>query len=243
MSVLSRSANDPARHLIVGLDVPTVAEARAIVQATRDSVGTYKIGHQLLFSGGLALAEELIGQGTGIFLDAKLLDIDNTVAHGVTALGRLGAEFLTVHAYPKAMRAAVAAKRATGVSTKLLAVTVLTSMDDDDLAEAGYAGTVKGLVATRAAQALAAGMDGIVCAPHEVAALRKIVGPDMALVTPGVRPTGSDAGDQKRIMTPGDAIRAGSSHLVVARPVVAAANPGAVAAAITAEIAAALAAG
>lgn len=236
-------ANDPARRLIVGLDVPTIAEARAIVAATKDHVGTYKIGHQLLFTGGTALAEELIAAGRDVFLDAKLLDIDNTVAHGVTALGRLGAAFLTIHAYPKAMRAAVAAKRASGVSTKLLAVTVLTSMDNDDLAEAGYAGTVKGLVATRAAQALAAGMDGIVCAPHEVTALRQIVGPDMALVTPGVRPAGSAAGDQKRVMTPGDAIRAGASHLVVGRPVVAAADPGAAAAAITAEIAAALAAG
>lgn len=233
-------ANDPARRLILGLDVPSLAEARALVGATKENVGTYKIGHQLLFTGGLALAEELIGAGIGVFLDAKLLDIDNTVAHGVTALGRLGAEFLTIHAYPKAMRAAVAAKRAAGVTTKLLAVTVLTSMDDDDLAEAGYAGTVKGLVMTRAAQARAAGMDGIVCAPHEVAAIRAVVGPDMALVTPGVRPAGSAAGDQKRVMTPGDAIRAGADHLVVARPIAAAPDPAAAAAAIAAEIAAAL---
>jgi orotidine-5'-phosphate decarboxylase len=235
-------ANDPARRLILGLDVPTVAEARALVAATRGAVGTYKIGHQLLFSGGLALAEELIAGGESVFVDAKLLDIDNTVASGVVALGRLGPDFLTIHAYPKAMRAAVAAKRKSGAGLRLLAVTVLTSMDGDDLAEAGYAGTVKGLVLTRAAQAVAAGVDGIVCAPHEVAAIRAVVGPDIALVTPGVRPAGSDHGDQKRVTTPFEAIRSGADYVVVARPIAQAADPQTAAGEIVAEIEAGLAA-
>ncbi|MEJ1156862.1 orotidine-5'-phosphate decarboxylase [Prosthecomicrobium sp. N25] len=231
--------NHPRERLILPLDVPTVADAEQVVAETRGSVGVYKIGHQLVFSGGLALAERLMASGEKVFLDVKLLDIDNTVAHGIESIAALGPAFVTLHAYPKAMRAAVAAKRKAGGSTALLGVTVLTSMDDGDLAEAGYAGTVKGLVATRAAQARAAGMDGLVCSPEEAAALRPIVGPDMLLVTPGVRPVGSAAGDQKRVMTPGDAIRAGADLLVVGRPILGAADRRAAAEAIVAEIGAA----
>lgn len=236
---MALSPNDPRDRLILALDVPTVAEAERLAAATRGAVGVYKIGHQLVFSGGLALAERLTAAGEKVFLDVKLLDIDNTVAHGIEAICALGPAFVTLHAYPKAMRAAVAAKRRAGGSVALLGVTVLTSMDDGDLAEAGYGGTVRGLVATRAAQARAAGMDGLVCSPAEAAQLREIVGPDMLLVTPGVRPAGADRGDQKRVMTPGDAIRAGADLLVVGRPILEAADPRRAAEAIVAEIAAA----
>lgn len=232
--------NDPRDRLILALDVPTIAEAEDIVAETQGDVGVYKIGHQLAFIGGLALAERLLAAGEKVFLDLKLLDIDNTIGHGVEAVARVGATYLTLHAYPKAMRAAVAAKRASDASVKLLGVTVLTSMDNDDLAEAGYAGTVSGLVATRAAQASASGMDGLISSPEEATALRSIVGPDMLLITPGIRPAGSASGDQKRVMTPGAAIRAGADLIVLGRPILQAADRRAAASAIVAEIDAAL---
>lgn len=237
----SRFAPDSARdRLMVGLDVPTIEEARAIVERTKGAVGTYKIGMQLQFAGGLAFAEELAREGHSIFLDVKLLDIDNTVMKGVENIARMGMRFVTIHAYPKAMRAAVAGLEAAGGDLCLLGVTVLTSMDEDDLHDAGYAGSVEDLVRVRAADARVAGMGGIVCSPHEVGALREAVGPSLVTVTPGIRPAGSEAGDQKRIMTPGDAIRAGADYIVVARPVVQAPDPRAAAEAIVAEIDAAL---
>jgi len=235
MSFHPKTATD---RLMLALDVPTVAEARAIVEETTGAVGVYKIGMQQQFAGGLAFAEELAAAGHKVFLDAKLLDIDNTVAKAVENIVKMGVAFLTLHAYPKAMRAAVEARGAAPLC--LLGVTVLTSMDDADLAEAGYAGTVGELVAKRAASARAAGMGGIVCSPLEAANMRGVVGPDMVLVTPGIRPAGSAAGDQKRIMTPADAIGAGSDYLVVGRPIVAAPDRRAAADAIVAEIAAAL---
>jgi orotidine-5'-phosphate decarboxylase len=228
---------DARDRLIVGLDVPSVAEARRRVATLGDDVTFYKIGMQLVFAGGLGLIEELVGSGKRIFLDMKLLDIDNTVASAVDSIAPLGVTFTTIHAYPKAMRAAVA-RRTNGLG--LLAVTVLTSMDDDDLSDAGYERAAAELVAGRAADARKAGMDGIVCAPPEIAAVRKIVGEAMSIVTPGIRPAGAAAGDQKRIMTPGEAIAAGADYIVVARPVVAAADPGKAARAIVAEIEAAL---
>jgi orotidine-5'-phosphate decarboxylase len=156
------------------------------------------------------------------------------VAQGVKSVARLGATFLTVHAYPQTMKAAVAAREG---ALRILAVTVLTSSDDADLLAAGYAFTVAELVARRAAQAREIGVDGLVCSPEEAAQLRQIVGPDMVLVTPGIRPPGSDPGEQKRIATPMAAIAAGADYLVVGRPILAAADPKAVAAAIIAEIA------
>ncbi|KIQ04739.1 orotidine 5'-phosphate decarboxylase [Agrobacterium tumefaciens] len=221
-------------RLIVGLDLPTVAEAEKIVNALGDDVLFYKIGHQLAFAGGLEFARELAQSGKKIFLDMKLLDIDNTVASGVENIAKMGMSMLTLHAYPKAMRAAV--KAAQGSDLTLLGVTVLTSMDDADLIEAGYQGDARSLVMKRAAQARDAGMGGIVCSAEESAAVREIVGADMAVVTPGIRPAGSDAGDQKRVVTPFDAIKAGSSHLVVARPIVKAADPKAAARAILDEM-------
>ncbi|EHK58751.1 orotidine-5'-phosphate decarboxylase [Allomesorhizobium alhagi] len=221
-------------RLIVGLDVPTVAEARKVVEELDGVVSFYKIGYQLAFAGGLDLARELAAGGTKVFLDMKLLDIDNTVAKGVENIARMGVTMLTLHAYPKAMRAAVGAAKGTGLC--LLGVTVLTSMDEADLIEAGYEYDPHTLVLRRAEQALAAGMGGVVCSAGEAAAARKIVGPELAVVTPGIRPAGSDHGDQKRVVTPRDAIRAGASHLVVARPIVASVDRRAAARAILEEM-------
>jgi orotidine-5'-phosphate decarboxylase len=229
----------PRDRLIVALDVPSASDAEAMIARLGDSVTFYKIGLQLIFAGGIDLARRLAGEGRKVFLDVKLLDIDNTVAGAVDTIARLGVTFLTVHAYPKAMRAAVAARGSSPL--RLLGVTVLTSMDEADLAAAGYAGPVAALVAARAADARAAGMDGIVASPAEAGALRAIVGPGMAIVTPGIRPSGSDAGDQKRIATPASAIRSGADYLVVGRPVTGAADPRRATDAIVAEIEAALA--
>ena len=224
-------------RLIVGLDVPTIAEAEQVVRDLDGAVSFYKIGYQLAFAGGLDFARQLASGGTGIFLDMKLLDIDNTVAKGVESVARMGVSMLTLHAYPKAMRAAVEAAR--GSDLTLLGVTVLTSMDEQDLVEAGYEYDPHTLVLRRAEQALGAGMGGVVCSADEAAAVRRIVGPELAVVTPGIRPAGADRGDQKRVMTPADAIRAGASHLVVARPIVKAPDRRAAAQAILAEMAAA----
>jgi len=225
-------------RLIVGLDLPTIGEAETIVKALGDDVLFYKVGYQLAFAGGLEFARDLAADGKNVFLDMKLLDIDNTVAKGVENIVRMGMSMLTLHAYPKAMRAAVEAAR--GSDLCLLGVTVLTSMDAQDVIEAGYQLDPQALVLRRAEQARAAGMGGIVCSAEEASAVRNIVGPDMAIVTPGIRPAGSDRGDQKRVMTPADALAAGSSHLVVARPIVKAADPRAAALAILDEMRGAL---
>ncbi|NTJ64878.1 orotidine-5'-phosphate decarboxylase [Agrobacterium rhizogenes] len=225
-------------RLIVGLDVPNLQEAEKVVSALGDDILYYKIGYQLAFAGGLEFARDLAASGKKIFLDMKLLDIDNTVASGVENIVKMGMSMLTLHAYPKAMKAAVEAAK--GSDLCLLGVTVLTSMDEEDLISAGYEYDPHTLVLRRAEQAHLAGMGGIVCSAEESAAVRKIIGPDMALVTPGIRPAGSDKGDQKRVMTPADAIKAGSSHLVVARPIVKSADPKEAARAILAEIDAAL---
>ncbi len=224
-------------RMIVALDVPTVIEASTIITELGHHASFYKIGYQLAFAGGLELARDLAADGRKVFLDMKLLDIDNTVAKAVENVARMGVSMLTLHAYPKAMRAAVEAAK--GAPLTLLGVTVLTSMDSEDLADAGYETTPEALVLKRAAQAKAAGMGGLVCSAEEAAAVRAIVGHDMAIVTPGIRPAGTDKGDQKRVMTPADAIRAGASHLVVGRPVTGAADRAAAAHAITAEIASA----
>jgi len=226
---------DPRDRLIVALDLPSVAAAEAMVARLGDSVSFYKIGYQLAFAGGLSFAEGLARAGRQVFLDLKLHDIGNTVHKGVESVARLGATFLTVHAYPQTMKAAVEARGQAGL--RILAVTVLTSYDDADLAAAGYDFTVAELVAERAAQARDIGIDGLVCSAEEAAGLRPLVGSGMALVTPGIRPAGADSGDQKRIMTPAAAIAAGADYLVVGRPVVAAADPKAAAQAIIAEIA------
>jgi len=221
-------------RLIVALDVPDVARATALVETLADTAGIFKIGYQLAFAGGLELARELAADGRKIFLDMKLLDIDNTVAKGVESIARTGVAMLTLHAYPKAMRAAVEAAR--GSELCLLGVTVLTSMDEADMIEAGYECAPDTLVTRRAAQARAAGMGGIVCSPAEASAVRDILGPEMALVTPGIRPAGADKGDQKRAATPAYALSAGASHLVVGRPIVSAPDPKAAAELIIEEM-------
>ncbi len=224
----------PRERLIVALDVASVAEAEALVARLGETVSFYKIGYQLAFAGGIDFARALAGAGKRVFLDLKLHDIGHTVARGIESVARLGAAFVTVHAYPQTMHAAVDARR--GSDLCVLAVTVLTSYDDADLAAAGYDFTVPELVAERAAQARDVGVDGLVCSGAEAATLRAIVGAGMVLVTPGIRPAGAAAGDQKRVMTPAAAIAAGADHLVVGRPIVAAPDPQAAAAAIIAEI-------
>jgi orotidine-5'-phosphate decarboxylase len=226
---------DVRDRLIVALDLPLVGEARRVVAAIGDAASFYKIGYQLAYAGGLPFAEELIGAGKKVFLDLKLHDIANTVEEGVRSVARLGATFLTVHAYPQTMRAALAGRGEAGM--KLLAVTVLTSYDDADAREAGYAASVDELVAARAAQARDLGVDGIVCAAWEAARVRAVVGPGRLIVTPGIRPAGSAIGDQKRVVSPAAAIRAGVDHIVVGRPITGAADPKRAAAEIVEEMA------
>jgi orotidine-5'-phosphate decarboxylase len=228
----------PRDRLIVALDVPAVQPAEAMIARLGDSVTFYKIGYQLAYAGGLSLVRKLAERGKKIFLDLKLHDIGNTVARGVESVTALGATFLTVHAYPQTMKAAVEARA--GSDLKILAVTVLTSYDDADLHSAGYRLGVADLVEARARQAQVLGVDGLVSSPEEAAVLRKIVGNQMRLITPGIRPAGTATGDQKRIMTPGRAIAAGADYLVVGRPVIEAADPKEAADGIQAEIARAL---
>ena len=228
----------PARdRLIVALDVADPQAARAIIGRLGDAVGFYKIGMELVYGGGLDLVRALAAEGKRVFVDLKLHDIPNTVARATARIAATGATFLTVHGYPQTM--AAAREGAQGSGLRLLAVTVLTSSDDADLAAAGYALTARDLVARRAVQARDAGMHGLILSPHEVAAMRALLGPGMALVTPGVRPAGAAPGDQKRVMTPAQAIAAGADYLVVGRPILEAADPGQAARAIIEEIAAA----
>ena len=233
----ARGAASPRNALIVALDVPTPEAAAALVSRLGDSVTFYKIGLELAYGGGLSLAERLIGEGKSVFLDLKLHDIPATVERASAQVARLGATFLTVHAFPQTM---AAARRGVGdACLKILGVTVLTSYDDADLVEAGYAFGVRDLVARRAAQAETAGLGGLVLSAEEVAAMRARVAPSFRLITPGIRPAGAAAGDQKRVMTPAAALRAGADHLVVGRPITQAVDPKAAAEAILEEMASA----
>jgi orotidine-5'-phosphate decarboxylase len=232
---MQRADIAPKDRLIVSLDLPALEPAEAMIKRLGDSVTFYKIGYQLVYRGGLSLAQKLRSAGKKVFIDVKLHDIGNTVKSGVESLSSLGATFVTVHAYPQTMQAAVEGRGNSGL--QVLAVTVLTSYNEADMEAAGYKHSIADLVAIRARQAKAIGVDGIVCSPEEVAAVRGIVGDQMALVTPGIRPEGSAAGDQRRIMTPSRAIKAGADYLVVGRPIIEAADPKAAADAIQAEIA------
>lgn len=208
---------------IVALDVPTVEAAQRVVRALGDHATFYKVGYELAFVGGIAFAHDLAASGKKVFLDLKLHDIPNTIEKGVGQIARLGMTFLTVHAYPQTL--AAAAKGAEGSSLGVLGVSVMTSMDDGDLARAGFGMGVQDLIARRARQIQEAGCRGIICAATDIATVRSSVGEALAIVTPGIRPAGSDLGDQKRVMTPGEAIRAGVDHMVIGRPITAAADP------------------
>lgn len=225
-------------RLIVGLDLPNALEALELTEKLGDSVGFYKIGLGMLTGGGLALANELKENGKRIFLDMKLFDISATVEKAVRGLVQYDLDFLTVHGDPHVVRAAVEGRGAK--PTKILAVTILTSLDRADLDACLIRdGAIADLVVERARQAFIAGADGVIASPHEAAVIRAL--PEATgklIVTPGVRPTGSASGDQKRIATPADALRAGADHLVIGRPIWAARDPAAAARAILAEIAA-----
>lgn len=224
--------------LIVALDFATPREAEALVTGLGDTVSFYKIGLELAYGGGLPFAQDLIRDGKQVFLDLKLHDIPATVSRACAQVAGSGARFLTVHAFPQTMTAAKLA--AAGSSLRILGVTVLTSCDDRDLADAGYAYGVRDLVSRRAAQACEAGIDGLILSAEEASVIRASVGNKMILVTPGIRQEGSTAADQKRTTTPAAAIAAGADYLVVGRPVTQAKNPREAAAAIVAEIADAL---
>ncbi len=222
-------------RLILPLDLPSVAEARAMVDTLGDAVSFYKIGLELLATDGMALARDLKGGGKSIFLDWKLHDIGATVERSARVLAGAGCDLLTVHAEPQVMQAAVKAKG--GSDLKILAVTVLTSLNDADLIELGYAFSARDLVARRIRQAVDCGVDGIVSSPHEAALAREIAGPDFLVVTPGVRPFWSAKNDQARAATPADALKAGASHLVCGRPITAANDPREAALKVVAEMA------
>lgn len=224
-------------RLIVALDVPNALAGLELAQKIGDPVSFYKIGLGMLTGGGLALARELMDEmGKRIFLDMKLFDIGNTVEAAVRGLAGYGLDFLTVHGDPHVVRAAGEGKG--GSDTKILAVTILTSMDRSDLDNMLIQpGDVQELVVERARRAMEAGADGVIASPQEAGLIRALPeAQGKLIVTPGVRPAGADLGDQKRVMTPGDAIRAGSDHIVVGRPINKAVDPRAAAEAILAEL-------
>jgi orotidine-5'-phosphate decarboxylase len=231
----SQALADP--RLIIPLDLPTRAEAEAMVDRLGDTVCFYKIGLQLLAGGGMDLARDLKRHGHKVFLDWKLHDIGATVEKATAAIIATGAcELLTVHAEPQVMAAAVRG-RANAREAKIVGVTVLTSLTARDLSELGYGLNVEGLVERRIRQAIDAGLDGVVASPHEASLARSIGGPNFLVVTPGVRPTWARADDQARAATPADALRAGASHLVCGRPITGADDPRAAALAVIEEIA------
>src|SRR3954462_2871084 len=207
---MQRSVIAPRDRLIVALDVPAIDAAEAMVARLGDSVTFYKIGYQLAYAGGLPLVRQMANAGKKVFVDLKLHDIGNTVARGVESVAKLGATFLTVHAYPQTMQAAVEA--ASGSGLKILAVTVLTSYDDGDLHAAGYPLGVSDLVEARAQQTQVLGVDGLGCSAEEAASPRRVTGHQRNLVTTRIWPSGTATGHQKRIMTPARAIAAGADY-------------------------------
>ncbi len=234
----SISARD---RLIVALDLATVDAARAFVQRLGTDASFYKIGLELVMAGGLDLARELTRQGAKVFLDMKLLDIENTVERATRNAAATGATFLTVHAQDsKTLRAAVAGKA--GTQLQILGVTVLTNLDRRDLAEQGLHASPADLVLRRARLAREAGCDGVVASGLEAQAVRAAIGPGLAIVTPGIRLPDGTAGDQARVATPQDAIAAGADYIVVGRPITAAADPRAAVQTFVRAIEAALAA-
>jgi orotidine-5'-phosphate decarboxylase len=230
---LDAVAADP--RLIVPLDFPTVATARAAVETLGEAVSFYKVGLELFASGGMELARDLKTQGKQVFIDWKLHDIGTTVQRAAAVLADSGADFLTVHGEPQVMEAALKGRGSSGL--KILAVTVLTSLSDWDLAQMGYSEGAAELVERRIHQALAAGCDGVISSPHEAALARRIGGPAFLVVTPGVRPDWSAKNDQARAATPAQALAAGASHIVCGRPITAANDPRDAALRVVAEMA------
>jgi orotidine-5'-phosphate decarboxylase len=227
----------PSDRLIVALDLPDVRAAEALAETLFPHASFFKIGMELAYVGGIALGERLMRAGKDVFFDLKLHDIPNTVERATAQIAATGARFMTVHAYPQTLAAAVKAAEGSGLG--ILGVTILTSMNEADAAAARYVGSLPDLVQAKARQAADAGAAGIVCSPMEIEAVRAAAGSAMRIVTPGVRPAGAPLGDQKRVRTPGEAIRAGADHLVVGRPITQATAPLSAAAAVQAEIAAA----
>jgi len=226
-------------RLIIALDLPTTDEANRLVSRLGEDGTFYKIGYQLMPIGGLDLATALSEAGKKVFLDFKFHDIGATVERGVRSVVKLGGDFLTVHAEPDVLKGAVAG-RGDDKRLKILGVTVLTSLTQESLAAGGISMKLEDLVLRRAEFAAEAGADGVVASAREAEAIRTRFGAALAIVTPGVRPAGAALDDQKRVVTPAAAIGAGADHLVVGRPVIAAADPAASARAIHAEIASAL---
>jgi orotidine-5'-phosphate decarboxylase len=220
--------------IIVALDVESAEEARTLVSRLGTSVNFYKVGMELYASAGRAFVRELVDQGKNVFLDMKFYDIPETVKRATARVAEAGVKLLTVHGSGPVMRGAVEGKA--GSDLKLLAVTVLTSFDQQDLADLGYPCAVSQLAELRARKAIEAGIDGVVASPLEAAAIRGIIGPEAILVTPGVRSAGAAAGDQKRVATPAEAIRNGATYLVIGRQITRAADPAAEAARILQEI-------
>lgn len=215
------SAND---RLIVALDMPTVEEARLLINKLGDSVSFYKVGLELMFSGGLDLAQELKHHGKRVFLDMKLLDIGTTVERAVSNIKELDLDFLTVHGHDtKTLHAAVNGRRDSKL--KLLGVTVLTSLTEEDLRQQGTDLSPADLVIRRARLAYEAGCDGVIASGQEAARIREETSPSFLIVTPGIRLTGSAMDDQERVMTPAHAIAAGANHIVVGRPITQADDP------------------
>lgn len=234
-TVISPAPTSARERLIVALDVSSSREAQEMVQRIGDAAGLYKVGLQLFTAEGPDFVRELTASGRKVFLDLKLHDIPNTVAHATKQAAELGISMLTVHASGGAAMLRAAADAAGGRFT-LLAVTVLTSMNDEDLQEIGVAGRVLDQALRLASMARSAGFGGIVSSPREAAGLRKALGEGFAIVTPGIRPAGADLNDQQRVATPGQAIAAGASHIVVGRPITHAADPAGAANAIVAEM-------
>lgn len=229
---------DPRQRLIVALDVASAAAAQTIVAAVGDSASCYKVGMQLYTAEGPQVVRDLISSGRRVFLDLKYHDIPNTVAGAVRQAAALGVSMLTIHASGggKMMRAATEAARTHNPALMVLGVTVLTSLEDNDLDKLGVHGRVQDQVLRLAALALAGGCHGVVASAQEASALRSELDGDFAIVTPGVRPAGSEPDDQARVVTPAEAFAAGATHIVVGRPITAAADPSAEARAILSQI-------
>jgi orotidine-5'-phosphate decarboxylase len=233
------NVTDIRDRVIVALDVPSIRDAEMLVEQLGDSITFYKIGMELAYIGGIPLGERLIRAGKKVFFDLKLHDIPNTVERATAQIAGTGATFMTVHAYPQTLAAAALGAR--GSTLGILGVSVLTSMSEDDVARAGYGMGIADLVRRRARQAQENHASGLVCSPLEIGSVRETIGQSLKIVTPGVRPAGSASGDQKRVMTPGEAIRAGADHLVVGRPITQAMDPVAAAKAVADEISATIA--